>query len=126
MPAATASAAFREILERVSSSGDGSFVAGTKCFGAGNPGPLSFPIKGYTLAVDIRANGETQDLLLRRLDEAVALGGGRVYLVKDSRLTPSVVDAMYPRRKEWAEKVNGYDPERVFTSSLVRRLHLRS
>jgi len=56
----------------------------------------------------------------------VALGGGRVYLVKDSRLTPSLVDAMYPRRREWAEKVNGYDPEGVFTSSLVRRLRLRS
>jgi decaprenylphospho-beta-D-ribofuranose 2-oxidase len=56
----------------------------------------------------------------------VTLGGGRVYLVKDSRLTPSVVDAMYPRRREWAEKVNGYDPDGVFTSSLVRRLRLRS
>jgi len=126
MPVAAASAVFREILERLSLSGNGSFVAGIKCFGAGNPGPLSFPIKGYTLAVDMRATGETQDLLLRRLDEAVALGGGRVYLVKDSRLTPSLVDAMYPRRREWAEKVNGYDPEGVFTSSLVRRLRLRS
>jgi len=126
MPAATASAAFREILERLSSSGNASFVAGIKCFGAGNPGPLSFPIKGYTLAVDMPATGETQALLLRRLDEAVTRGGGRVYFVKDSRLTPSVVDAMYPRRREWAETVNGYDPEGVFTSSLVQRLRLRS
>jgi len=63
---------------------------------------------------------------LRRLDEAVTRGGGRVYFVKDSRLTPSVVDAMYPRRREWAETVNGYDPEGVFTSSLVQRLRLRS
>jgi len=37
-----------------------------------------------------------------------------------------VVDAMYPRRREWAETVNGYDPEGVFTSSLVQRLRLRS
>jgi decaprenylphospho-beta-D-ribofuranose 2-oxidase len=126
MPAATASAVFREILERLSSSGNGSFVAGIKCFGAGDAGPLSFPIKGYTLAVDMPATGEAQARLLRQLDEAVTRGGGRVYLVKDSRLTLSVVDAMYPRRREWAEQVNGYDPKGIFTSSLVQRLRLRS
>jgi decaprenylphospho-beta-D-ribofuranose 2-oxidase len=106
--------------------GNGSFLAVLKRLGAPSGGHLSFPIKGVTLAIDFPAGGPEQASLLRELDVVVAGAGGRIYLVKDSRLDPSFVPLMYPRLREWAEVVNRHDPEHRFTSSLVRRLKLRS
>jgi decaprenylphospho-beta-D-ribofuranose 2-oxidase len=116
----------RQVLERLSASGNGSFLAVLKRFGPSSEGHLSFPIEGITLAVDMPAGGIQQAAILEDLDRIVANAGGRIYLVKDSRLTASFVDIMYPRRREWAEIVNRHDPYGMFTSSLVRRLGLRS
>lgn len=125
VPAVAAREVCREVLERLSQSGNGSFLAVLKRFGPGNAGYLSFPIQGYTLAVDMPARGAEQAALLDRLDGVVARAGGRVYLVKDSRMRAEWVDTMYPRRKEWVAVVNRFDPKGRFSSSLVRRLELR-
>ena len=125
VPAAAAGEVCREVLERLSAAGNGSFLAVLKRFGPGNGGHLSFPSEGVTLAVDMAARGAGQATLLDRLDAVVAGAGGRVYLVKDSRMRAEWVDAMYPRRREWAGVVNRFDPDGVFSSSLVRRLELR-
>jgi decaprenylphospho-beta-D-ribofuranose 2-oxidase len=115
----------RQVLEALSNAKYGSFLAVLKKFGKANAGYLSFPIEGYTLAIDMRHEGVAQLDLLRRLDHVIADAGGRVYLVKDIRLDPNVLDAMYPKRQLWSEIVNGIDPTGVFSSSLVRRLGLR-
>ena len=125
VPMESAEAVCREVLERLSESGNGSFLAVLKRFGESNASHLSFPIKGVTLAVDMPFNGVDQAAILAHLDKIVARAGGRIYLVKDSWLTPSLVSTMYPRRAEWAEIVNRHDPDGIFTSALVRRLNLR-
>jgi decaprenylphospho-beta-D-ribofuranose 2-oxidase len=126
VPLESAEAVCRQVLERLSESGNGSFLAVLKRFGESNASHLSFPIEGVTLAVDMPFTGEKQAAILARLDTVVARAGGRIYLVKDSCLTPSLVSTMYPRRRECAEIVNRHDPKGIFTSALVRRLSLRA
>ena len=71
-----------------------------KDFGAANGAPLSFPIAGWTLALDLPRAAPGLEPALDRCDELVAEAGGRVYLTKDARLRPERA-AMYPRLDEW-------------------------
>jgi decaprenylphospho-beta-D-ribofuranose 2-oxidase len=95
-----------------------------KRFGEQSPGPLSFPMPGWTLAADIPADRPGLARVLDALDECVVAAGGRVYLAKDARLRPSLVPAMYPRLPEWQATRSRLDPHGRFSSDLARRLRL--
>jgi len=95
-----------------------------KDLGPANGAPLSFPLEGWTLALDIPRGAPGLELLLQGFDGAVAEAGGRVYLAKDARLRPQTLRAMYPRLDEWRAARDRTDPERVWCSDLARRTDL--
>ncbi len=94
-----------------------------KRFGAANPSPLSFPMPGWTLAVDLPIE-QGLDRLCNALDEQVLSVGGRVYLAKDSRLSAETFRQMYPRLEEFLAVRRGSIPVSTFTSDLARRLEI--
>ncbi len=74
----------REILETIAHSGNGSFLAVLKLFGKQNQHPYnSFPMEGYTLALDFKVNKKLP-ALVQALDAIVEKYGGRIYRTKDS------------------------------------------
>jgi decaprenylphospho-beta-D-ribofuranose 2-oxidase len=93
-----------------------------KRFGVADPAPLSFPIAGWTLALDLPLDRPDIGLILDEIDDLVADAGGRVYLAKDGRLRPELFDAMYPRAKEWLATRERLGLDETFVSDLSRRL----
>lgn len=100
------------------------YLAVLKDFGPANGAPLSFPIEGWTLALDMPRAAPGLDPLLDGLDQLVAEAGGRVYLSKDARLRPEAVKAMYPRLDEWRRAREHADPTGVWRSDLAHRTAL--
>ena len=112
----------RIAIERITDVGGSAFLTVLKRFGSGNSGHLSFPIEGWTLALDVPARLAGLGRVLDELDQQVVQAGGRVYLSKDSRMRPDVLPAMYPRLDEWREVRQRLDPNEKFTSNLALRL----
>ncbi|HET6866052.1 MAG TPA: FAD-binding oxidoreductase [Solirubrobacteraceae bacterium] len=112
------------VIERLHRGRVPCYLAVLKDFGPANGAPLSFPLEGWTLALDIPRAARGLEQLLQAFDRAVAEAGGRVYLSKDARLRPEMLGVMYPRLGEWRAARDRVDPERVWCSDLARRTGL--
>lgn len=116
--------ALRRVLERFAGSGTASFLVVLKRFGPRNPGFLSFPVEGWTLAVDVPGGSSGLRELLDEIDRMVVEAGGRLYLAKDARMRPELLAEMYPELDRWKETRRSVDPDGVLRTDLSRRLGL--
>ena len=113
----------RRTVEMITEAGHVSALNVLKRFGDGNAAPLSFPMRGWTLCVDLPVRAGVHELC-EELDELVLDAGGRHYLAKESRATPEVIERGYPRLDEWRKVRASVDPQGVFASDMSRRLSL--
>lgn len=110
--------ATRAMLQRIAASGEGSFLAVLKTFGAhGSPGVLSFPKPGATLALDFANRGDKTLRLMADLDAIVREAGGRLYPAKDGRMGAGIFKAGYP---DWERVEAMRDP--AISSAFWRRV----
>ncbi|OQY77601.1 MAG: hypothetical protein B6D45_02565 [Ignavibacteriales bacterium UTCHB3] len=84
---------------------------------------ISFPMEGYTLALDFPITSGLMKFL-NKLDEIVLEHNGRFYFTKDSRLKPDVFRKGYPELDQFLKIKRKYDPENTFSSSQSKRLGL--
>lgn len=120
----SAAPALKEMLALIASSGLASPLAVLKRMGEGRAGYLSFPMEGYTLAVDF-PNRPGAEPLVARLNDMAAEAGGRIYFAKDSLCDARLAAAMYPELGKWQAEAAKADPETRLATDLVRRLKLR-
>ncbi len=120
IPQAGARDVLGEILDRVSRRGDASFLAVLKKLGQGD-GLLSFPLPGYTLALDFPVKGDILNFL-DEIDRLVVASGGRLYLAKDARQSRATFEAGYPALPRFKAIRRSLDPAGTIRSRLSQRL----
>jgi len=100
LPKETSYEGLEEILTAISNSGKGSFLAVLKLYGKANDNWLSFPIEGYSLALDFKIEKGLFELL-DKLDEIVVKHKGRIYLTKDVRVSKETFEKGYPQIEQF-------------------------
>lgn len=108
------------ILSRIASSGQGSFLAVLKLFGEQDD-LIAFPRAGYTLALDFPLR-DGLFTLLDELDSMVLDYGGRLYLAKDVRMQPHMFDKGYARSEQFKSIKKRYDADNKFASLQSKRI----
>jgi len=113
-----------EILQRISDKGLGSFLAVLKVFGK-QESIISFPKEGYTLALDFPVRKGLLEFL-DELDKVVLQYGGRIYMSKDARMKPEILQGGYPDLEKFKEIIKKYNPDGKIHSIQSDRLFLTS
>ncbi len=122
LPKPSASDGLEKMLDLISSSGKGSFLAVLKRLGP-TIGSISFPTDGYTLALDFPWSNSTAQLL-QKLDDITTNYGGRIYLAKDSRVAASTFHTMQPDVGAFTDRRRRSGSKARFNSSQSRRIEL--
>ena len=111
-----------ELLKEIDKSKVSPFLSVLKRFGKQNS-KFSFPMEGYTIALDFPINDETLKLL-DKLDEITLKYKGRFYLAKDARMKKEVFKKSDKRIKDYIKFRNQNDCDKIFISSQSSRLEL--
>jgi decaprenylphospho-beta-D-ribofuranose 2-oxidase len=111
------------ILETVQRQRTYPFLSVLKRMGKSSGGILSFPMPGYTIALDFPVRNGLFEVL-NALDRIVIDAGGRLYLAKDARMSPETFHASYPQLPRWQAVKARVDPKGLLQSDLARRLRL--
>ncbi|MFP4446497.1 MAG: hypothetical protein ACLFPD_09675, partial [Desulfosudaceae bacterium] len=98
-------------------------LAVLKGLGRANDNYLSFPLQGYTLALDYKWTPGLFSFF-ERLDRIVLECGGRLYLAKDARMPAAMMAAGYPGLDDFARVRDRYGLRESFQSRQSRRLDL--
>ena len=123
LPKSDGVANMRNLLTEISNSGKGSFLAVLKQFGSSNQNLLSFPIEGYTLALDFKFSVSTIKMLCK-LEDMVVDMGGRLYLTKDAVMQEKTFKVTYPNWEKFEEVREQYGAIGKFSSTQSKRLGL--
>jgi decaprenylphospho-beta-D-ribofuranose 2-oxidase len=110
-----------KIMTTLSNSGKGSFLAVLKLYGPANKNYLSFPIEGYSLALDFKIEKGLFELL-NKLDQIVLKYQGRIYLAKDVRVSKETFEQGYPNIEEFRALRKSYQMGQTFNSLQSRRV----
>ncbi|MCF6339185.1 MAG: FAD-binding oxidoreductase [Sulfurimonas sp.] len=113
----------KEILTKISDSGKGSFLAVLKLYGKENKNYLSFPIEGYSLALDFKLE-DTLFELLDELDKIVVKYDGRIYLTKDVRVSKEIFEKGYPQIDKFREFRKANSMNEKFNSLQSKRVNI--
>ena len=106
------------LLKAIDDSGQPVTLAVGKWFGhRPSPGLLSFPMPGFSVALDFVNRGLATRKLLDSLDEIVASHGGRIYPAKDARMPAAMFADGYPELENFSQYL---DP--LFASDFWRRM----
>jgi decaprenylphospho-beta-D-ribofuranose 2-oxidase len=111
----------KKILNKISQRNKGSFLAVLKLMGDENYNLISFPMKGYTLALDFPITPDLF-LFLDELDRIVLEYGGRIYLSKDARMGKDMFKKSYVRSAEFISFKHDIDKENRLQSLQSGRL----
>ena len=123
VPFADGHAVLRELLQVIAASRQASFLAVLKRMGPGRSGFLSFPMPGYTLALDFPRSAAVESLYAR-LCAITLQAGGRIYLGKDALLSAEDFRRMYPEFPDFRAVLRDIDPNARLQSGMARRLGL--
>ena len=121
LPKETSYNGLKKILEKISRSGKGSFLAVLKLYGQANNNYLSFPMKGYSLALDFKIE-KGLFKFLNKLDKIVLKYGGRIYLTKDVRVSKEVFEQGYPQINKFRVLRKKYKMNEKFNSLQSQRI----
>ena len=111
-----------DILNKISEKGLGSFLAVLKVFGR-QESMISFPREGYTLALDFPVRPGLLEFL-DELDQIVLQHGGRLYMSKDARMKPEIMEKGYPELAKFKDIISKYNPGGKIHSIQSDRLFL--
>lgn len=111
----------QKILGTIAKSGKGSFLAVLKLYGKANPNYLSFPLEGYSLALDFKIEKGLFELL-DELDKIVLEYGGRIYLTKDVRVPKETFEKGYEMIHSFREFRKNNNQEEKFSSLQSKRV----
>lgn len=109
------------VLNAISASGKGSFLAVLKLYGEENDNDLSFPMQGYSLALDFKIEAGLFELL-EQLDQIVLQYAGRIYLAKDVRVSKEVFEQGYPQVDKFRKLRKKYGMNTKFMSLQSKRV----
>lgn len=122
LPLDRSEAGLSTLLRETARAGSGSFLAVLKRFGK-QDSAFSFPMEGYTLALDFPVNAKTL-ALLGRLDQITIAHGGRFYLAKDSRMSAATLRASDGRVDDFLSLRDARGLTSRFRSAQAERLAL--
>ena len=112
------------VIEELQRQRAAAFLGTLKRFGPASGNYLSFPLPGWSLAVDMPAGRPGLRAVLDRLDDRVAGSGGRIYLAKDARMSREAFARMYGDLDKWRAVKAEFDPRATFRSDQGLRLEL--
>ena len=117
LPEINSSHGIKEILKKINSFNLPPFLTVLKLMGKKSRGTLSFPLAGYTLALDFPIRKDTYKLL-NILDKIVLKYKGKIYLAKDNRVSKDTFQKMYK------QEIKQFNRSDNFTSMQSDRIEI--